>query len=262
MANIGKLGGEKIITRLKILKLDLYESVALYDSQGAARLALPSLETGNSEEMRRAALQAIASREIVFTDLYRVPKTNKIYLSLAIPIQIGAQKQIVGAVVCQVDPDLFLYPALQSRPLAEETSELVLISKKLDENVIVYLNNLRFLKAPPLTIHKSFSELQLVCVRAALGQKGILRALDYRGAEVVAASRTIPDSPWFLLAKIDTALDSNPLRLVGKGYWRFEHCLDWDRRLKHCPCLAQLGSQLLPAEISFGIRTAVPFATL
>jgi PAS domain S-box-containing protein len=45
-----------------------------------------------------------------------------------------------------------------------------------------------------------------------LGQEGVLEGLDYRGVPVVAALRAVPDSPWFLVARMDIAEVYAPLR--------------------------------------------------
>ncbi len=49
-------------------------------------------------------------------------------------------------------------------------------------------------------------------VKAALGQEGIVEGIDYRGVPVVAAVRAVPDSPWLLVAKMDTAEVYAPMR--------------------------------------------------
>ena len=61
-------------------------------------------------------------------------------------------------------------------------------------------------------LQKSLSETQLPSVKAALGEEGIVRGVDYRNAAVLAANRIIPHSPWFLTAKIDIAEVNAPLR--------------------------------------------------
>jgi PAS domain S-box-containing protein len=49
-------------------------------------------------------------------------------------------------------------------------------------------------------------------VQAALGREGIMEGIDYRGVPVVAALRTIPDSPWALVARMDVAEAYAPMR--------------------------------------------------
>jgi PAS domain S-box-containing protein len=45
-----------------------------------------------------------------------------------------------------------------------------------------------------------------------MGDSGFFEGLDYRGVQVLAALRSIPDSPWFLVAKVDREEVFAPLR--------------------------------------------------
>jgi PAS domain S-box-containing protein len=45
-----------------------------------------------------------------------------------------------------------------------------------------------------------------------MGREGVTEGIDYRGVPVVAALRTIPDSPWSLVARVDTAEMYGPMR--------------------------------------------------
>ncbi len=49
-------------------------------------------------------------------------------------------------------------------------------------------------------------------VKAVLGQKGIVEGIDYRGVPVIADVRSVPDSPWFLVARMDISEVYTPLR--------------------------------------------------
>ncbi len=40
-------------------------------------------------------------------------------------------------------------------------------------------------------------------VQAIIGREGLVRGKDYRGVPVLAVPRSVPDSPWFLVAKVD-----------------------------------------------------------
>ena len=42
-------------------------------------------------------------------------------------------------------------------------------------------------------------------MKAALGQEGIVQAVDDEGVPVLAAVRAVPDSPWFLVAQMNVA---------------------------------------------------------
>ncbi|HAY22359.1 MAG TPA: hypothetical protein DCY27_09365, partial [Desulfobacterales bacterium] len=75
-----------------------------------------------------------------------------------------------------------------------------------------FLSELRHWQGDPLSLRKPLTENQLVSVKAVSGQEGIVRGTDYRGVPVLAANRIIPDSPWYLSAKIDIAEVNAPLR--------------------------------------------------
>jgi len=205
---------ELILLRLAGLKQDFYEALVLVDPQGVSRLSVPELPPELSELAKTICLEALATGEIVFTDFYLIAKTNKTYLSLAIPLHFSKQgKRItVGALLYQIDPNHFLYPILRSWPTPSKSAELVMIRKASQENKIVFLNELRFWEGAPLTLRRSLTEAQLPSVMAALGKEGIVRGIDYRGVPVLAANRTIPDSPWFLTAKVDMDELQGPLR--------------------------------------------------
>ena len=68
----------------------------------------------------------------------------------------------------------------------------------------MYLNELRHGKNVPLMMRYPLTELSLPAVRAVLGGKGIVEGKDYRKKNVLAAIKAVPDSTWFLVAKIDT----------------------------------------------------------
>ena len=49
-------------------------------------------------------------------------------------------------------------------------------------------------------------------MKAVLGQEGIVEGVDYRGVPVIAAVRAVPDSPWFLVARMDASEVYAPVR--------------------------------------------------
>jgi len=119
---------------------------------------------------------------------------------------------VVGAVIYQINPHYFLYPILHSWPNPSKTAEVVMVRRQINGKGIVFLSELRHWQGPHLGLVKSLAETQLPSVKAVLGKEGIVRGIDYRGVPVLAANRIIPDSPWYLTAKIDIAEINAPLR--------------------------------------------------
>jgi PAS domain S-box-containing protein len=58
----------------------------------------------------------------------------------------------------------------------------------------------------------SLQNTQLPAVKAALGQEGIVEGVDYRDVPVLADVRAAPNSPWYLVTKMDTAEVYAPLQ--------------------------------------------------
>ncbi|RJR34730.1 MAG: PAS domain-containing sensor histidine kinase [Deltaproteobacteria bacterium] len=204
---------DKIRHRLEALKQDFYIGISLFDTEGRVRVAIPEIKPELLPIVRNAAQEATGAGRVVFTDLYLVPGSQEINISLALPFHIhqGNKEQIVGAILLQIDPHHYLYPILESWPTPSKTAELVM-ARRENASEIVYLNELRHHKGAPLRLRKPMTEKQLPAVRAALGEERVFRGIDYRGVEVLAATRTILDTPWFLTAKIDMCEVTAPFR--------------------------------------------------
>jgi PAS domain S-box-containing protein len=208
----GPPGQEDIISQhLASLKQGSFVAATLFDPHGQVRLSTPEVKSEPLFLIKTIALEAIRTKRIIFHDLYPVPQSNEINMSLAIPIIIN-HKNVVAAVVYQIDPNYYLYPILQSLPTPSKTAELVMVRREIQSNEILFLNRLHHVQGAPLWLRKSLTETQLPSVKAVLGEEGIVRGIDYRGVPVLAANRLIPDSPWFLTAKIDLSEVQAPLR--------------------------------------------------
>ena len=103
----------------------------------------------------------------------------------------------------RIDPDKYLYPFIKHWPVPSETAETLLIRR--EGNEAVFLNELRFQTNTALNLRNSLENTNMPAVKAALGQEGIVESKDYRGVPVIAAVRAVSDSPWSLVAKMDTA---------------------------------------------------------
>lgn len=203
---------KEILHRLQGLKQKLYESIQLFDLQGRVRLAIPEVKPEALPLLRKIALDTSSIEKVEFTDLYRVPGTQEIMISLAVPIHFHQGERIVftGVVILNVDPHRFLYPLIQTWPTASVTAEFVLLRREGED--IVFLNELRHRQGTALEWRRPLAAAPRPAAYAGTGREGITRSLDYRGVPVLAATRIIPDSPWSLVAKIDTAEIAAPLR--------------------------------------------------
>lgn len=189
-----------------------YKSIILLDVRGYIRLAVPDGQEILGPDAKNLCRQAIRTGKVIFSDLYRGKFSDTIRLTLVVPLLApkGRDTVPVGVLMLRIDPYQFLYPLIQTWPVPGDTSETILLRREGDE--VVFLNELRHRKGAALTLRFPVSEKHLPAAKAMRGAKGTIEGIDYRGKEVIAAIREIPDSPWFLVAKIDKEEVYAPIR--------------------------------------------------
>jgi PAS domain S-box-containing protein len=180
-----------------------YHSILLLDQKQTVRLSVPGGEEGPGSYGRKVILEAMQGKRVILSDLYRSETSGAIRLSLVVPILISKMSDIppVGVLLLRINPDEFLYPLIESWPTRSPTSESLLVRREGEE--VLYLNNLRHQKNTALNLRLSTKTRDLLGAMAIRGQDGIVETLDYRGRPVLASVRRIPDSPWFLVSKVD-----------------------------------------------------------
>ncbi len=188
-----------------------YNQLRLLDADGATLLSSGDAAAPLSAVTRRASAEALRSGNILFQDFYRSEHDRRIYLQAVVPLFDGPDaRRPVGAVVLRIDPRDYLYPFIQQWPLPSRSGETLLARR--DGSDVVFLNDLRFTRDAALALRLPLSRREVPAARAVLGDTGTVEGLDYRGTLVVAAMRRVPDSPWFLIAKMDVAEAYAPIR--------------------------------------------------
>ncbi len=115
-----------------------------------------------------------------------------------------------GTLIMRVDPDIILYPHIQTWPVQSRTSETLLLRQEGDS--ILYLNELRHRKGTALKLRLPASDKNLPAARVITGYEGFFEGRDYRGVDVISYLKKIPDSRWFMVAKIDKSEIYAPLK--------------------------------------------------
>lgn len=204
---------EKISKFLSDVNQGSYAAAALFDAQGHLRLSIFEIKSELLPLIKKAASDAMRTKKVLLSDLYRPPQSEEI-MTLAIPLKLlrNDEEIVAGAIVYEINPHYYLYPLLHTWPNPSKTAEVVLVRRETSGKGIVFLSELRHWKGGPLSLRKSLTETQVVSVMAAQGKEGLVRGTDYRGVPVLAANRIVPDSPWYLTAKIDIAEVNAPLR--------------------------------------------------
>jgi PAS domain S-box-containing protein len=189
-----------------------YTSMRLVNSKGKILISVPEGMLTISAYVKANMIEALRSRKILFSDLYRDEDKN-IYLHIIIPI-LNTQKQTlmpVGAVILRINPHEFLYPLLQSWPIPSSTAETLMIRRDGDD--ALFLNEVRHRKNTALSLRVSLSKKDVPAAKAARGETGIFEGKDYRGIPVLAAIQPLPGFPWFMVAKVDMEEVFAPFRV-------------------------------------------------
>ncbi|MCF8146422.1 MAG: PAS domain S-box protein [Deltaproteobacteria bacterium] len=181
-----------------------YADLLLLDPEGMMRLCVKA-NTHDHSDYASALSTALRNGMPVFTDLRTGVNNSTPHISVITPI-FGDKHRTgnpIGGLVLICDATQFLYPLIQFWPRPRRSAETLLVRRDGDE--VLYLNELRHKKGTALKLRIPLSQSDLPAAMAVQGNEGIVKGTDYRGIEVVAAILPIPDSSWFMLAKVDAA---------------------------------------------------------
>ena len=189
-----------------------YKSIILLDPNGKIQLAHPNGKELIRPDAKRLAAEALSARKVIFSDLYRSKVNNEIRLMLSVPLYVTHNRNFVpiGVILLRIDPYFFLYPLIQSWPTPSKTAETVLFRR--DGNEVVFLNELRNKKNTALNLRFSINEPDLPSAMAVRGIRGVVDGTDYQGVPILATVKPVPDSPWYLVAKINKEEIYAPIR--------------------------------------------------
>jgi PAS domain S-box-containing protein len=203
---------QKLLAWLEDLKgLYRFQSVVLLDEQGGERLSVAGGKPP-AAQLKALAAGTLRAKGALFSDLRRDDTSQGIHLAVTAPLLIrqGPGAVVVGVLVFWIDPREELYPLIQSWPIPSPPAETLLVSREGDE--VVYLNELRHRRNAAFVLRFPVGSAGLPAAMAVSGKEGMIEGSDYRGVPVLAAVRHIPDSPWHLVAKMDTGEVYAPIR--------------------------------------------------
>jgi two-component system, cell cycle sensor histidine kinase and response regulator CckA len=185
------------------LKLDqnkgVYTDALLTDINGRILLSASAephpLEPGNQQVLAKV----VGDDKPVLTDLHHGPHAD-VHMDAIAPV-LDADNRPLAVVILRVLAKDYLYPLIQSWPTPSRTAETLLVRNEGDK--ILFLNDLRFHANAALSLRFPLSQVDLPAMQAVSGRQGMFLGKDYRGKEVLADLRPVPDSPWFMVAKVD-----------------------------------------------------------
>lgn len=191
----------QLLSRLTLTKSQQnYESVCLFSPNGTLLLSTDSTKK-QVDSTTHARVQHTAQENNIFiTNFFYNTSGGKIYMDILVPIK--TRELFPSAVlVLRVNPEKELYPLLKWWPVAAKTHETAIIQKEGDS--IVYIGY-QFVTKQGTLYKRSLTDTTLPAVKAVLGNEGEIEGTDYRGRQVLASIHNIHNSPWYLIAKVDS----------------------------------------------------------
>lgn len=194
-----------------------YHRVCLHDRNGTEVLSTNNDDASLPHNLKSYFDRIFANKEVVFEDFYIEKSDGRIYLSLIVGIfEVDNDNSPLGVLIARADPEEYLYPLLNSWPIARPSAETYLVHKSDDD--VVFLNNLKHQKNTALNLKFSIKDNKdIPAARAVTGSEGIYSAIDIENEEVISYLCKIENSPWYLVSKIDKKEAMSPVRgiLIG-----------------------------------------------
>jgi PAS domain S-box-containing protein len=187
-----------------------YGQIYLLDPNGGKLLGSPAGSAEIPGHVIGDVPPVLQSGQVTFLDFHR-HTDGSIHLGLLVPILADGDVNLPLAVLfMEIDPNVYLYPFLDNWPAPSETAETLLVRR--DGEDVLFLNPLRFQPDAALNLRFPLTDTTLPAAKAVLGEAGIVEGVDYRGVDVLGAVEPVPDTPWFIVARMDAAEVYAPLR--------------------------------------------------
>jgi PAS domain S-box-containing protein len=165
-------------------------------------------------ETERAIESCLKSGSPVIGEPFISSDGGSILLDVVMSFQDNEAKPFALAVF-RIDASKYLFPLIELWPTPSKTGETLLVKREGDE--VVFLNSLRHLPNSALKVKRPVSDIYLPASRVVMGKKGVFQGIDYRGVPVLADLTQIPNSSWYLVAKIDKDEILRPVYVRGSA---------------------------------------------
>jgi PAS domain S-box-containing protein len=179
-----------------------YDRVRLLDIHGKVLLSSPKGLPSVAPAVAQSIPHVLQSKQVTLVDFYRDATNGRVYMTVLIPV-LDANAESIGIVSLRVDPSLYLYPYIKEWPTPSTSAETLLVRR--DGNDVLFLNDLKFEQDAALNLRFPLTDTDRPAVKAVLGEVGIRNGVDYRGVPVISYLQPVPDSPWYLVARMDLA---------------------------------------------------------
>ncbi len=178
-----------------------FPTVLLLNAQGEGFWTEGASHTEIAPLLQETARKAALEPQVLWLGPYRDSR-DRLHLDFIAPLAAAGAKPPL--VVLHSDPQNWLFPSLHDWPVPSSSGETLLFRRDGDQ--ILFLNELRWQPDSAAKRRLPLDSPRLLAAQALRGQapRGeVLEGEDYRGVPVLGMVQPIPDSDWFLIAKMD-----------------------------------------------------------
>lgn len=199
--------GQGIKDRIGELQHDLaFDAVLVLDRAGqlVAESASDTMRQPTPEIVTQAK-HAMASATPISHYLHRDAQLpdEPVLLDYITPLRATADGQeMLGVIVLRENAHYRFFRLIQEWPTASPSAEALLVRR--DGDAVLFLSDVRHATDAAFRLRRPLSDADFVAAKAVQAAAPLLTdGTDYRGTSVVAASRGIAGTDWFLIAKVD-----------------------------------------------------------
>ena len=191
---------DRIRTRLEAIQQVYGYDAILFDIAGQVVHSTNQHVDLTPDIRQRLLPQALITGQVLRSELYRDAQGG-IHLDYVVPLK-RADSRAAGGVLLHTPIAQFLFPLIQRWPTPSPSAETMLVRREGDN--VLYLNELRHQRQTALTLRiplNTPNSPSAMALRA--GKARHMETWDRQGNAVLAASRPIAGTSWFVVAKID-----------------------------------------------------------
>jgi two-component system, cell cycle sensor histidine kinase and response regulator CckA len=182
------------------------------DAGGKILFRLSKRSEDLSKESQIGLAEAFRLGKSVLTDFYALPGNPDQQLDLIAPFIGNSSNPTIpnNAIIFQYAAKTLLSTAIQSWPIKTASAETILV--RHEGNTLLALNELRFRKNAALKLRFPISAANVLGHKELLIPGTAIATKDYRGVNVIVVVKSVPDTPWLMLAKQDESEIFSSLR--------------------------------------------------
>ncbi|HBC89051.1 MAG TPA: hypothetical protein DCZ94_19090 [Lentisphaeria bacterium] len=190
-----------------------FSSFSIYDDSFNLRLSSGIAGSPDSiKELKGQMLEAMKKGRPLFSDFHYSNESEQNCFDMIVPIMTKREAgyaKCIGVILFTVDHSKFIMPLVQTWPTPTASAKIMIARFKGEE--ILVMNELDTTKSASLKYSRPIGGKKDSGLTEETRNEGVFEGFDYRGRKVLRAVRRVPDSPWCIIAQIDTAEIYEPL---------------------------------------------------